>query len=217
MTGKNRRGQIGLVDDAASSDVHDAHAWLALGERFSVEQVGRFFGLGQVNRDEVGARQQVIETHFLNAHVTSTLISDVGVVGHEVHTKRHGSLRHQGANLAQTNNTEGLAVEFDALPLGALPLAVLQGRVGLGDVASLGQNERHRLLGGREDVRDGSVDDHDAEVRRLGDVHVVETNTGATNHDEVGTGLEGRRIDLRGRANDERVRANNGLQQRFWR
>ena len=68
------------------------------------------------------------------------------------HAEGRRSLRDERADLAETDDTERLAVEFDALPLAALPLARLQRRVGLGDVARLRQQQRHGLLGRREDV-----------------------------------------------------------------
>ena len=73
--------------------------------------------------------------------------------------------------------------------------------VGLGDVPGLGQQERHRLLGGRQDVRLGGVDDHDAAFGGRGDVDVVEADPGPTDDDEVRPGGQhlggdrGRRAD----------------------
>ena len=145
--------------------------------------------------------------------MTSPLVGDVGVVGDESHAKGHRALGHQGTNLAQTNDTEGLAVEFHAFPLRTLPLSVLQGRVGLRDVASLRQNERHGLLGGREDVRDGGIHHHHAQFRRLGDVNVVEADTGATDHDQVLARFERGGVNLRRGANNQRVRADNGVEK----
>ena len=65
-----------------------------------------------------------------------------------------------------------------------------QGSVGLGDVARLGEQQGHRLLGGRKDVRLRRVHDHDAPIGRRIHVHVVEPDAGTTDDDEVGAGGE---------------------------
>ncbi len=104
-------------------------------------------------------------------------------------------------------------MKFYALPLAALPLSGLERRVGLGDVAGLGEEKCHRLFGRGENVRDGGVDDHDAQFRRLDDVDVVETNTGAANDDHVARRLQRRRVDFGGRTDDQRVRAGHGFEE----
>ena len=86
---------------------------------------------------------------------------------------------------------ERLAVQLDPFPLGAVPLAGLQIGVGLRHVARLRQEQRHGVLGRRQDVRLRRVDHHHAAPCGFGDVDVVEADTGATDHDEiVGRGEE---------------------------
>ncbi len=84
----------------------------------------------------------------------------------------------------------------------------------LGDVAGLGQHQRHRLLGRRDDVRLRRVDDHHATAGRLGDVDVVEADPGPPDHQEVGAGGQGLGVDLGGAAHDQRLRARQGGEQR---
>ena len=208
-----RRGEVGLVHDAPARDVDDAHALLGLFQRLRVEEIRGLLVLGKVNRDEVALGEQGVEVHQFDAHVACALLGDVGVKGDDPHAKGHGALRDQGPDLAQTNDAEGLAVQFDTLPLAALPLAVLQRRVRLGDVASLGEQQRHGLLGRREDVRDRRVDHHDAQFGRLGDVDVVQADPGAPDHDHVLGGLERGGVDVGRRTDDQRVRAHDGLEK----
>ena len=64
--------------------------------------------------------------------------------------------------------------------------AGLEVGVGLRDVARLREQQRHRVLGRREDVRLRRVHDHHAAARRLGDVDVVEPDAGPADDDEIG-------------------------------
>jgi hypothetical protein len=104
-------------------------------------------------------------------------------------------------------------VQFHAFPFAALPLAVLERRVGLGNIARLGQQQRHGLLGGRQDVGHGRVDDHDAEFGGLGDVDVIEADPRAPDHDHVTGRFEGRGVDVGRRADDQGVRAGNRFEE----
>ena len=97
--------------------------------------------------------------------------------------------------------------------LRALPAAGLQGGVGLGHVAGLGQQQRHRVLGGREDVRLRGVDHHHAAVGGGLDVDVVEADAGPADDDEVGAGGEHLGGDVGGGADDQGVGALDRLEQ----
>src|SRR5690606_35870648 len=87
------------------------------------------------------------------------------------------------------------------------------GGVGLRDVAGLGQQHRHRVLGGGEDVRLRGVDDHHAPVGGGLHVHVVEADAGPADDDEVLPGRDDVRGDLGGGADDQRVRALHRLEE----
>ena len=87
----------------------------------------------------------------------------------------------------------------------ALPAARLHGRVRLRDVPPEREQEPDRVLGGRDDGRLRRVDDEDALPRRGLDVDVVDAHAGAADHAEPLGPLEQRRVELRPRADDDRV------------
>ncbi len=166
-----------------------------------------------MNRDEVRVSQQCRQVHEFDPHVTGPVLGDVGVVGHQAHPEGGGPLGHQGADLAQSDDAEHLAVQLDTLPLRALPLARDQRRVRLGNIARLRQDEGHRLLGRGEDVGDRRIHHHDPEFGGPRHVDVVESDSGPADHDKVATRFEGRRVHLGRRPDDERLSTHHRLEQ----
>ena len=168
-------------------------------------RVSAFLGRWTVTKsDSAISSSRPISSH---THVLGPVGRDERVVGHQPHAEGQGPLGHQGPDPPQTDDAEDLAVQLDALPLGALPLPRHQGGVGLGDVPGLGQQQGHGLLGGREDVRLGGVDHHDPALGGRVDVDVVEPDAGPAHHDEVGAGRQHLGGDRGGRADDQGLRA----------
>ena len=165
--------------------------------------------------DEVGLGHEFVERQHLDPHVTRPVGRDVGVVGAQAHPEGEGPLRHQRADAAEPDDTEGLAVQLDALPLRALPLSRHQRGVGLGDVARLRQQEGHGVFGRREHVRLGGVHHHHAATRSRLDVHVVEPDAGSSHHGEIGARFEHVGGDLGGGADDQRIGADDGAEKPF--
>ena len=104
-------------------------------------------------------------------------------------------------------------MQLDALPLGPLPLARHQGGVGLGDVAGLGQQQGHGLLGGREDVGLGGVDHHHAALGGGRHVDVVEADAGPAHHHQVGAGGQHLGGHRGGRPDDQGLGPDDGRDQ----
>ena len=61
LAGIERRAQRRLVDQAAARAIDDAHALLHLGERRGVDDVPGLVGQRRVQRDEIGAPEQLVE------------------------------------------------------------------------------------------------------------------------------------------------------------
>lgn len=114
-------------------------------------------------------------------------------------------LREQLADAAEPDDTDGLAEDLHTVELAALPLAVAQGGVGRGDLASGGEHQRDRVLGGRVDVGRRRVDDHDTALGGGGHVDVVEADAGAGDDLELGAGRQDLGIDGGGGTDEDRV------------
>ena len=166
-------------------------------------------GLGgsrQMDRHEVGLDQERLERrHRIDAHLLRTLGADVGIERDHPHAEPGRALGHERPHPSQPDEADRLAGELDALPLRTLPRALFQRGVGLRGVASLRQEQGHRLFGGADDVGLRRVDHHDAAARGGFDVDVVQADPRARHHLQLWRGGEHLVGDLRGAADDERV------------
>ena len=111
------------------------------------------------------------------------------------------------------DDAERLVGELDTLPAAALPAPGDERRVGLWDVARLGKEQGHRVLGGRHDVALRGVDDHHAAPGGGLDVDVVEADAGPSDHQQVGSCGEHVVGDGRRRPDDQGMGPGDGLEQ----
>ena len=181
---------------------------LALASRSAPDEARRSRVSSGVDGDEVGLGHQLLEARAARTPMgRARSATRRGRRPTSSHAEGEGPLGDQRADPAEADDAERLAVQLDALPLRALPAAGHERRVGLGDVAGLGQQQGHGLLGRREDVRLRGVDHHDATLGGRGHVDVVEADAGPADHDQVGAGRQDLGGHLRGRADDQGVGA----------
>ena len=173
--------------------------------------VSLFFG--QVDGQEVGLGDGLVERDQLDAHLPGAVGGDERVVGDDLHAERPGAVGDELADPPEPDDGEHLVGQLDALPPAALPPPGDERGVGLGDVARLGQQQRHRVLGRRDDVALRGVDDHHAATRGRVDVDVVQPDAGAADDHQVAPGLEHLGGDLRRRADDQRVGPDDDVEQ----
>ena len=104
--------------------------------------VSGVFVAWMVTKSEIATRSSIVSTSC-DAELAGAIRADERVVGDESHPERVRALRDQHADPAEADDPERLAVELDALPLRAVPLAGLQIGIGLGHVARLREQQRH--------------------------------------------------------------------------
>ena len=143
--------------------------------RARVDQAARGVGDGQVEADDVGDLERRLDRlGLLGAELGHALGGHVRVVGDGAHAERARPRRHEPADAAEAEQRERLVGELDAGEALALPGAVAQRALGGADVARQREQQRERVLGGRDDVRLGRVADDDAGGRRGVHVDVVD-------------------------------------------
>jgi len=175
------RGLEVLVDDQrAASDVEDAHAIAHLRQRLGVDHAVGIVGRRHVQREEVSLRVDLIgRVRLLDLQRLVELGRDERVVGDDAHAERLRAVRDELPDAAEAEDPERLVHELDAAEVLAVPASGAQRAVRLRDVARERQQQRHRVLGRRDDVRARRVDDDDAAFRGRRDVDVVDPDAGA--------------------------------------
>ena len=101
-----------------------------------------------MDRDEIGLGQQLVHLHIGDAQ----LLLDAGDVEDierdNVHADGLGHHAQMLADAAEAHDTQGLALQLDALAIGLLlPLVVAHGVTGVGNVAGAGEHVTHGQLG----------------------------------------------------------------------
>src|SRR5690606_21621385 len=204
-----------LVHDAAAGGVDDPDGRLDLVQLAVADEAAGLGRLRQVDGGEVALAQQLVQRDEFHAELGGAGGLYVRVVRDDVHVERGEALGDQDADAAEAEHPDGLALQLDAGVLRPLPLALLEGRVALGDVPRGREQERDGVLGGGDDVGRRRVHDHHAGLGGGLDVDVVEADAGAGD-DAQGLGvLEHLGGDLRGAAHDQRVHVPDGGEQLF--
>ncbi len=167
--------------------------------------------LGRWTVTKSDLRHQLLEGGQRHAHLAGPLGGYVRVVGAQPHPEGVRPLGHQRPDPPEPDDAEGLAVELDSLPPGSLPLPGDERGVGLGEVAGLGEQEGHGVLGGRQDVGLRGVHHHHPPSGGGGHIDVVDADTRPSHDHEVGAGREHAGVDGGGGADDEGVGADHRL------
>ncbi len=69
-----RLGQRRLVDEPAARAIDQAHALFGQLERFGIDDVAGLVGQRRMQRDEIGAAQQLVELDLLDAEIERALV-----------------------------------------------------------------------------------------------------------------------------------------------
>ena len=206
-------GERLLVDQSAAGGVDDDHSGLGLGQCLFADQPRRLLGLGQVDRDEVGAPQELVERQQFDAQLRGAGLRHVRVVGGDVRAERGEPLSHQLSDAAETHHPDGLAEDLGARERRPLPGVRAQRGVGGGNLACGRQQQRQRVLGGAVDVRRRRVDHQDASGGRGVDVDVVQADTRAGDDLQLRCRGEDLGVDGGGRTHQQRVGIDDRSQQ----
>ena len=204
--GLQRLDERRLVDERTARGVDEQRARPQQRQARAVDQAARRIRDRQVEADDVGHLERRLDRlRVICAELGHALRGDVRVVGDGSHPERARPRGHEPADAAVAEQRERLVGELDAREALALPGAVAQRALGRADVAREREQQRERVLGGRDDVRLGGVADDDARRRRRVHVDVVDPDARAADDAQLGGARDERRVDRRGRAHDERL------------
>ena len=206
LPGLERLQQRVLVDELTARGVDDADAVPGSLERAAVDGRARLVGQRQVQRDDVGRREDgLLRSCSLHAQLPKALSGDERVEGDDPHAERQRAPRDLLTDPSEAEQPQGLARQLLPAVARALPAARLHRRMRLRNVPPESEQEPDRVLGGRDDGRLRRVDDEDALPCRGLDVDVVDAHAGAADHAEPLGPLQERCVELRPRADDDRL------------
>ena len=174
-----RGGEVLLDDEPAARAVDDAHAALHLRDRRGVDDVAGRVGQRRVQRDEIGAAQQLVERDALDAEFDGAFRRQERVVGDDAHLQPLRAVGDDRADIAAADDAERLAGQLDPHEARFLPLAGLRRAIGGRDLAGQREHHRDRVLGGGDRVAVGRVHDDDAALGRRRHVDIVDADAGA--------------------------------------
>ena len=194
-----------LVEELAARGVDDAHAVAHLRDRVRVDRIARLVVQRQVQGQEIGLREHLVELRALDPELAKALDADERVVCHDLHLQPRRAARDLAPDAAETEDAERLVGELDTAPLRAFPAALPQRGVRLRDVPRQRDEQADRVLGRGNDVRLRCVGDDDAAACRRVDVHVVDAHPRSADDAQLRRRLDQLCSDLRRGADDQRV------------
>ena len=179
---RQRLEQSRLVDQPAAGAIDQAQALFRQLQRFGVDDIAGLVGERGMQRDEVGAAQQLFEPDFLDAEVERPFGGEIGIVGNHPHLQPERAVGDDRADIAATDDAERLAENLHAEKFVLLPFAGAGRGVGLGDLPGQRQHQRDGMLGGGDRIAERRVHHDDAARRRRRDVDIVDADAGAADH-----------------------------------
>ena len=122
----------------------------------------RLLGQRRVQRDEVGAAEELVELDLVDAELHRALLRQERIEGDHLHLQADGAVGDDRADIAAADDAERLGRDLDAHEAVLLPLAGLGRGVGGGELAGDREHQRDGVLGGGDRIAEGRVHDDDA-------------------------------------------------------
>ena len=209
-----RLGQGGFVDQAAARAIDDADAALCFLQTRSIDKVMRFRGQRRVQRNEIGAREQIVEFFDeLDLQTARARGGEIWIVSDHAHAEGDGAPAQLAADPSHADHAERFVVELDAFETFSVPFSGANARFGRRNFSRDAEQKRKRVLGRRDGISAGRIQDDDAAARGRFNIDIVHADAGATDHAQFAPGVQ----DIRGHfglaAHDERAELRNNLEQ----
>ncbi len=135
-----------------------------------------------MQRDEVGALEEVFEFDLLDADVLGAFRRQERIERDHFHAKTERAVGNDRTDVAAADHAQRLAGDLDPHEAVLLPLAGLGGSIGLGNFARQCQHQGNRVFGRGDRIAERGVHHDDPLRRRGGNLHIVDTDPGASDH-----------------------------------
>ncbi len=213
MPRSQRLSQSSLVQQPAPRAIDNADPGLGLADRIARQNVPRRLGQRRVQRNEIRARQQLIELKFLDPQIQRSFLRQERIIGRHLHMQPDCPVCHDRTNIPAPDQTKRLARQFHSQEAVLLPLPRLGRRGRLGNLSRQRKYQRQRMLGRRDRVSVRRIHHH--HTPRCGRFHidVVHTDPGASDNLELGCRVQQLARHLGSRSNGQRVELADDLPQ----
>ena len=105
--------QCGLVDQATTGAVDNPDTRFCLRKGLGRQDIAGLVGERRVHGDEIGARQQIIQRHFLDTHFNRALLGQERIIGDDLHAQADGAFGYDRTDIAGADQAERLAGQLD--------------------------------------------------------------------------------------------------------
>ena len=166
-----------------------------------------------MHRDVIRPRAEFRHVHQFDAEFRHHLLGHVRVIGNDLHLEPHGPVGDNGADAADADDTQHLAVDLAAHELLLLPFARLHGGGGLGDVAGQGHHHGDSVLGGGGGVAVRRIHNDDAALAGRRHIDIIEADTSPAHDLQVVGQRDDLGVHLGGAADNQAVIGGNNLLQ----
>ena len=129
-----------------------------------------------MQRDEVGALQQLLQRYFFYAEVNGSLSGEKRVEGDHLHLHAERAIGNDRANIAAANDSQRLAEDLDAEKLVFLPFSGAGRGVGFGNLPRQREHQGDGVFGRCNRIAEWRVHHNDAAGRCCRDIDIVDAN-----------------------------------------
>ena len=150
-----------------------------------------------MQRDEIGAPEQLGEIDLLHAELCRALGRQERIIGDHLHLQSDRAIGHDRADIAATDDAKRLASDLDAHE------AVRA--VGRWNLAGERKHQRDRVFGGGDRIAERRIHHDDALGGRRGNIDVVDPDAGAPDHLQAFCLLQDLGRHLGGRAHRQAI------------
>ena len=205
--------QIFFDDNAATGTVYQAYALFHLLHLFHANHALGVRRQRHMHSDEVRLGDNIFKRAHGHAQILGTVFVDIGVISDDIHIKSHGPFRYAGTDTTHADNAQRLIPQFHAHILLAIPLALLHGFIGNGDIAGHGQHHGHGMFRSGDGIAAGRVDDDNPLGRSSRNVNIIHANTSTADYLELLCPVNDFSRHLRGRTHHQCIILRNNFQQ----
>ena len=179
-----------FINQFAARAIDDAHALLRPGDVFRIHDPARLGRQRRMQSDEIGAPQEIVQLHLLDAHVAGALGREEGIEGDDAHPEAQRPVGDDGADIAAADDAQHLGGDLHAHEAVLLPLARLGGGVGGGDLAGHREHHGDGVFGCGDGIAERRVHHDDAPTGCCGNIDIINANARAANDLEAGRLLQ---------------------------